>query len=47
MARKLVLLIDYEASVRVILQVCLHRLGGWDVLAVSSVRYSWGDRKTL
>jgi hypothetical protein len=47
MARKLVLLIDYEASVRVILQVFLHRLGGWDVLAVSSVRYSWGDRKTL
>ncbi len=38
MARKLVLLIDYEASVRVILQVCLHRLGGWDVLAVSSVQ---------
>jgi CheY-like chemotaxis protein len=36
MPRKLILLIDHEASVRTILQVCLSRLGGWDVLSVSS-----------
>ncbi|MER3492992.1 MAG: response regulator [Mastigocladus sp. ERB_26_2] len=37
MSGKLILLIDHEASVRTILQVCLSRLGGWDVLSVSSL----------
>ncbi|KOP23060.1 histidine kinase [Hapalosiphon sp. MRB220] len=37
MSRKLILLIDHEASIRAILQVCLSRLGGWDVLSVSSL----------
>lgn len=38
MARKLILLIDREASIRTILQACLNRLGGWDVLPVSSLQ---------
>ncbi|WP_315792020.1 response regulator [Fischerella sp. JS2] len=37
MSGKLILLIDHEASVRTILQVCLSRLGGWNVLSVSSL----------
>ncbi len=37
MPRKLILLIDHEVSIRAILQVCLNRLGGWDVLSVSSL----------
>lgn len=48
MAQKLILLIDHEASVRTVLQVCLSRLGGWDVLSVSSLESglaTLGDRQ--
>lgn len=38
MPRKLILLIDHETSVRMVLHVCLSRLGGWDVLSVGSVQ---------
>ena len=31
-----ILLIDYEASVRDVLQVCLSEIGGWDVIAAAS-----------
>lgn len=37
MARKLILLIDYEVSVRTILQICLNRLGSWDVISAASL----------
>ncbi|MGA9382681.1 MAG: response regulator [Phormidium sp.] len=33
---KSILLIDYEASVREILQVCLSEIGGWNVIAAAS-----------
>ncbi|MFB2876047.1 response regulator [Floridanema aerugineum] len=33
---KSILLIDYEASVREVLQVCLSEIGGWNVIAVAS-----------
>lgn len=36
MPRKLILLIDREAAVRAVLEVCLNRLGGWNVLSVAS-----------
>jgi CheY-like chemotaxis protein len=35
-ARRIVLLIDHEASVRDVLQVCLDDLGGWEVRAAST-----------
>ncbi|HEY9300176.1 MAG TPA: response regulator [Phormidium sp.] len=31
-----ILLIDYNANVREILQVCLSEIGGWDVISVAS-----------
>ncbi|MBE9230026.1 response regulator [Phormidium sp. LEGE 05292] len=31
-----ILLIDYEASVREVLQVCLSEIGGWNVIAAAS-----------
>ncbi|XWK90574.1 MAG: response regulator [Phormidium sp.] len=33
---KSILLIDYEASVREVLQVCLSEIGGWNVIAAAS-----------
>lgn len=33
---KSILLIDYEASVREILQVCLSEIGGWNAIAAAS-----------
>ncbi|MDM9381362.1 response regulator [Chlorogloeopsis sp. ULAP01] len=39
MSRKQILLIDSEASVREVLQVCLRDLGGWDVFSV----FSWQE----
>jgi CheY-like chemotaxis protein len=31
-----ILLIDYDASVREVLQVCLSEIGGWNVISVAS-----------
>ena len=35
--RRMILLIDHEASVRDVLQVCLDDLGGWNVKAASTI----------
>jgi CheY-like chemotaxis protein len=38
MGTKQILLIDRENDVRQILHLCLHHLGGWDVLSVASAQ---------
>jgi DNA-binding response OmpR family regulator len=38
MAKRLILLIEHEPSVREILHVCLSQLGGWNVYAVSTLK---------
>lgn len=38
MSNKLILLIEYEASLREVLGACLIELGGWDVTTARSIR---------
>ncbi|GET43405.1 response regulator [Microseira wollei] len=38
MSHKQILLIDHEASVREVLQICLSSVGGWQVISVASIQ---------
>jgi len=38
MSHKQILLIDHEASVREVLQICLSSVGGWRVISVASIQ---------
>jgi CheY-like chemotaxis protein len=37
MSHKQILLIDHETSVREVLQICLSRVGGWQIISVASI----------